>query len=943
MRSVADSLTPKQKSAITRVVKHPELQFFLFNKADGLAWIDGFREAGFLNPEFIERPKPVGDGTFQIPSWPITEYLVRNSKHLREPDNARYASEVWQFICDVTNYAKSNDFGNYRVWWQFSKVLRNIPLEILEDSYLEILEFWLSDNFDRGLLGDQIVNWCQDLMQGKNELSLKIAFSLFALIFKIERVDKKWGGDDNKEAVLSFQSYRIREHLVPLAKMAGETYGQSATSFFIDKMGEVLDIDQTDRLSTTWRRAIEDHEQNHANEGADHLLVECLRENLAASFSSSSNETANTTIGDLLRSRFETIRRIAIYTANSNFEKISDDILDELIKKPFFCETYRHELWHFFNRNYLSFRANLKEKIVNIISEDSESRDDRRTAIYQARWLSSIKDSDKRAHQLYDKCVKLIGFKPDQPDFSSYITGGVVVHESPLEVEDLFSMSSDLKKMTSYLNDYTYQGGAFNEPGLEGLVKVFGSFILARPEFVLSNLGEFQSLKPHYLHELFDAFLNAWNGESVIEWESAWLKILEFSISLFSNQEFWLYSEEQPGAAFIGNSHWVVGTFSRLIEAGCKKDGHNFSIDVVPLAKQVLETILEFQSGEQFEDGSDAVSIAINSPRGRCLEAYINLSLFHLRNSTKGDRDRILESYLSTYESELGKADEEYPEFEFATLIANYYPNFLFNISEEWTTKNVTRIFNWNNRKRWLCAVQGYSYVGQFIPKVYDFFKSQGFFFKILDCETLHERVGKRYIKTIAVAYLQKRESIDDPENLIVQLIQRGGDREIGQLIWFIWTLRDGEAKDRAKEIVYELFPVVLKAVDLDSKEGKHLASHLCHWAIYLNDLDEQSKQWLLTIAPYANEDHNTNYLLDGLAEISESNPFDASDIWAEMLRIYAYDYPEDKIKRIFRNLVSRGNAGIYKAREIASQYLQHQLIRPNEWLNEIIQEADNI
>jgi hypothetical protein len=162
---------------------------------------------------------------------------------------------------------------------------------------------------------------------------------------------------------------------------------------------------------------------------------------------------------------------------------------------------------------------------------------------------------------------------------------------------------------------------------------------------------------------------------------------------------------------------------------------------------------------------------------------------------------------------------------------------------------------------------------------------------------------------------------------------------ELKQLIWFFWTLRDNSNK-KIREKVYELWPLLLEIVDIKTKEGRKLASSLCLWADFVEDIDSTVEPWLLKIAPFADEGHNASRLLKRLAEISTKQPIKAQQIWIKMMESYSYDYSEEAFKKIFKNLVVLGEEGVRKAKEVVDAYLRHGMDRPREWLNEIMDDA---
>ena len=140
----------------------------------------------------------------------------------------------------------------------------------------------------------------------------------------------------------------------------------------------------------------------------------------------------------------------------------------------------------------------------------------------------------------------------------------------------------------------------------------------------------------------------------------------------------------------------------------------------------------------------------------------------------------------------------------------------------------------------------------------------------------------------------------------------------------------------KLREKAYELWPRLLEIVDVNSREGRRLASQLCHWAAFVDQIDATVENWLLKIAPYADENHNASDLLRNLAEISDSQPLEAQKIWIKMLESYSYDYPEDAIRQIFKNLIALGADGERKANEVVDAYILHGIERPRTWLAEI-------
>ncbi len=446
------------------------------------------------------------------------------------------------------------------------------------------------------------------------------------------------------------------------------------------------------------------------------------------------------------------------------------------------------------------------------------------------------------------------------------------------------------------------------------LVKAFGQMISNEPGLFIRDQPEYLLLKPHYLHELFSSLASLWTQKKVLDWDQLWTNILGFADALVCMDSFWQTPVGSPGDSFIGNTDCVIGDVARLIESGCGADEHPFGVGNIPAAKAVLENILCRQRGEKYAEDSDAFSIATDSPKGKCLEAYIHLALYECRVSPdhKADSSVNWDSYEPVFSDELGKADlEDQPEYEFATLVANYLPNF-FYLSETWVMDHLSKIFDRSNHLRWLCAIQGYSSVGRFDLRIYNDLKEDGHFLAVMDSAELKDSARDRYIRFLCVGYLHRHETLGEEGSVIAAILDRNILDEIAQVIWVLWTLRESDYK-RLVEVTGELWPILLGRIDVSTEEGRKLASCLCQWAVFIPELNERTMGWLSKIAPYG-----STFLLEPLAQLSDRQPFEAYEIWKGMLENYGYDHHDDPIKQIFANLSSRGKKGIRAAKVIA-------------------------
>lgn len=925
-------LTPKQRSAIARAIQKPELRPILFRKAVGVHWFNAFEEAGFLNPADIPPPVPAKDeGYVNIPVWPITDYLVATSDQLRDPRNEGYAKRFLEFIRAATSYAMEHEFGNYRAWWQFSKIVRNFPPHLIDQTDSTLFEYWLDDKYERGLVAENLgEHWLVDLLDRNDEHCNALAMGLLSVLYEVKFVDKRYGDSNRQEAVLRFDSWHARKITQKAAPKAGQVLGRQAVEAFRCALDSILKTLNNDRWSSLWRAAIEEHEQNHVADDAEDILVAGMRDALLAFINVAPAEAKNY-VAELLGSPFETIKRVALYAIDQRYQQLGG-LVCQVLSGRYFTSNFRHEMWVLLHNHYQRFSGPERELVREIIAQvvqldESGQQHEGATNYERSIWLNAIYEFGDAENRLYQECISVLGREPEHPEFASYTTSGWVEHESPIPKDELLSMEVDelVKRLESYKN---------TGPGLEGLTKALREVVKASPTRFITQLDKFADLDLAYVYQLLEAYGELWTEKAFLPWDDIWQPLLAFCEHLIKQGRFWAAENALERSHFVANRYWVVGSIARLIENGTRSDEHAFSENYLDQAKAILIVLLANEKGDEFKPGSDVVSISINSPRGRCLEAFINLSLRACRLADKhgGDHAEVWKTLEPTYNAELARAD--IGEYEFATLVVNYLPNFLY-MSKEWVLGNLSKIFDQENYQTWLCAMSGYAYVNTVYEGIYDYLKRQGHFTRALDDENLKERVVEKVVQNIAIGFINGFENLNDEASLIRQLLERRKQEELSQLIWFMWTLRkEGDTKVQSK--VFELWPRLLTAIDTSSRDGKKLASRLSTWSVFIDKVDDANKPLILAVAGHVEDDYNSHVLLEMIARTSKAQPREAYEIWLKLLENTCTDFPEEAVRTALKAIAQSSAEGMRQAKDIVSTYLKGGNERPSIWLREL-------
>jgi hypothetical protein len=933
-----NELSPKELDLLQRIDDSEELRPLFFRKVRGLKWFNHLKERGYFEPEQNPAPTPPDEeGYVKIPSWQALDYLVKTAPELRGHADTDYPKRFLSILVNATDYAQGEGYGNYRTWWQFAEVIRNIPASVIALDDLRVIDYWLEDRFDRGLVAREVgEEWLPSLLESGEKHELEIAGKLVGILYAPRIVEKELAGRKRQDAVLRFDDHYIKRITQKTARQVGEKIGAPGVDVFDNHLKTILDALENDTWSAIWLPAIEDHEQNKYRDDAENLIVEAYRESLAGFIQTSANSGFEY-VAAMLSGDYQTVKRIAIHAIGENV-RVCSELLPSLISPDFLHESFRHEMWQLLHEHYDRLSASDKDKLRDIIGqivyEDEEGNLlEGATAYSRSNWFAAIKDFGERESDLYYRCVKVSGVEPDHPSFSSYISSGTVVHQSPVALDDLKRMS--IEELAEVLESYRGDSESFHEPGIEGLSRALKDVVKSSPLAFYGNLEKFLDCDLAYVHQIIEAYRDIRAGQEKLPWNAIWPALLDFCNSIVKAERFWNEENAAQRSSFVANRYGVVSAIAMLIESGTKSDENAFDPELMGAAEGVLCILLERETGNEFKEDSDAVSIAINSPRGRSIQALINMALRACRledRERKKNHSAAWSHYVHYFDAELERRRQQ--EYDFSVLVTNYLPNFLY-MSREWTIENLGEIFDNTDKIAWRSAMQGYAYVDTVYEEIFSFLKTRGHFLEALDDEHLRARVRERIVQNIGVAYRSGFEDLSDKSSLIYMLVDRGEYEELSELIRLFWTMRESDDLAVLSKVM-ALWRVILDRLDDSTIEGKRLASKLCQLIVFVDHIDENNKDLVLRVVPYADFAHNSYEVLRSIARISENQPFEAAEIWSALLQNATPDYPEEAIRSALSNLVAAGAEGGRKAKEITSIYLRVPNEKPASILRDL-------
>ena len=919
-------LSPRQLDALDRIVQKPALQPFFFRKLKGLKWFDELENRGFFSPGL--NPAPVQsdqEGYFNIPSWPILDYLEQTAPELQQPENTDYSERFLKIMRDVTRSAMADEVSNYRTWWYFAKIVRFIPIDKIIDDDIGLLEYWLSDRFDSMLVGTELgEQLLPRLLASNSDHARGLAIGLINILTSLTWHPRRWGNSEELECNLRVDTYHLKKIFDAQARAIGEVLEKDGVNIFRDRLREIFSRSDNDKYSTIWRPAIEDHEQNKGRDEAENILVSAFRDALLG-YTDRRSAAAADYVDELLTGEIVLFQRLAIYVV-SVYNRQLVRLIKGLIDPKYFDYHYQHEMYHLLQNCFSGFDEKEKKKLLSIIgiiaeqSKDPEQPKDiqeKQQAYAWLRWLLAIRGKGcQQADDLYTENLAITEEEPEHPDFSSYMESGWVGENSPYTVEEL--LSRDFDDLVKILKSFKEEGG-WKTPSRRGLAQALKEALKAKPEFFKGHLMRLVVLDFDYTYQLIEGYKDLWKEKQY----DNWVELFEFCWSLLQSEGFWLEDAVEQRGVRNASSCWIVGAIGELIRAGTADDETAFDPSILPMAGQIIVRILENQEGEPFTEERDAVSIAINSPRGKCIEALINYALRLCRLADKSDKthDELWTKDLQpVFDKQMLQVKDG--NLEFVTLFVNYIPNLLY-LSRSWAMTQLPIIFKKENRLRWLCAMQGYTYVNRIYAEIYRFLNVNSHFRDALDAEALESKGKDKIIQNIVIAYVQGDEQLDDKDGILNWLIDRWKLEELRQLIWFIWTLRDGQRRDIAAKVT-PLWRELSRRADPRIDPDKRVLSQLCMWSVFIEELNEQTMDLLLQAAPHADLEHDAYILIKQLKRLVGQYPAQVADIFIRMLDAFAPTYKQEDIEYVISTLYENGGEVRHKANTICDRYVEY-------------------
>lgn len=743
-----------------------------------------------------------------------------------------------------------------------------------------------------------------------------------ALYFDYEVQDK---GKSYQERESLLEKYWLNSLLEKHSKSIVEIIDVAGLEILISIVKQVIEEDDA-AFNNVWIAAIEDHPQNSFPERYDNQLISFTRDLLEYLDA----DKVKSFVEKFLDEEHPIFKRLAFHTINNKYyelKKLFWNWFDAY--KDTINTTFKHELYKLLEDNNSKFSEDEFEKLIAWIESldyskyyDDVSAEQLKivTAYKKKEWLWSIKASNTKAEELYEKYNAVNSSELDHPGFDMWSSGVEWIgHQSPIEEQEVFCNKTvdEIIQEIKLFDPSKIEKERFTRDSdlIEGLANDLADCVKENPNKYSLEIEKFIELDWIYKYHLIYGLTNAWKEKKKFEWG----KVFDFILDILDEDFF--ASQEQ----YI---LWLKGQIASLVEYGTKSDENAFDKKYLPQAKKVLFLLIHNKEEEQIEYDRDMSTYVLNSINGKALHALINYALRYGRlNSSQSVKweDDIKEFFTKQLDE-----NTEYSKSIF-TILGDYLVNLKF-LDKEWVDSNFNRIFPTKNDDLWEIAISGYFlYSSTVYTDIYEQFKQYGHIDKALKYQFRSDRTKQKVIQHICIMYNSSKDNIT-----IFDIVESKDQEAILELIRFMWQVHRENITGEVQTKIFSLWQRIYEVFrEDDSSVSQAIFSTLSKWFVFIDAIDDEMLPYLTLTAKYTEKNHNSYFMVEELERLVQNSPKYVGELYLEMLTNDIFpSYKQEQIENTVELLYKLGedeNAkmicnlyrkrGIYFLNEISKKY----------------------
>ena len=410
-------------------------------------------------------------------------------------------------------------------------------------------------------------------------------------------------------------------------------------------------------------------------------------------------DAARPYVGGLFDSGAEVVERVAIHILDQRFETLRE-LVPKAISSALFDDGHRHELHVFLARHFQELNEDEKAGVLHIIRNfpmpDRGDDFERIRLGIQQNWLTPIAG---KGYEPADSWFRELNEAPGissmfpRPDFNSYHETRWGFGPTPHEAQELAALAQ-AGMIVDRLNEFTPSNN-WDGPSKRSLSDAIIDAVGLKHDAFLDQLPRFLSAKPEYQYAIIAGFKklwDAWDGKQAgVAWDRIWPKLIDFFEAILTNKEFWK-GESTVEPPLSPTRNWIPPVIAEFLRAGTRSDDKASPAELLPRTLSLIVILLKKSEAQAAPRDGDALNGAINTAKGKAIEALLVHALRRCRLSDKAKKSHAKAWWelQPLFDAELAQCRDG--NFEFSALAGAYIGN-LHYMSADWVHANFRAIF----------------------------------------------------------------------------------------------------------------------------------------------------------------------------------------------------------------------------------------------------------
>jgi len=711
------------------------------------------------------------------------------------------------------------------------------------------------------------------------------------------------------KAVGVMSHHDLKNMLHSNARSLGYCCGAAAVELLIERLVVFIGSPEDDKYSYIWRSAIEEHDVDDYKEDYRNTLIDGVRDSLLGFVQATPSE-AHDVLKKLLWSEYKTLIRIGLFACGEYYNTLRDLFWKEFRSEWFVDFALWHEIFWLIKKAAPTFTATERDLFLNKVLNatldpekfndlQSETEKHQRDLLYPAT-LHGHKEIDEK----YQKLNQIYGAPAENVDL---LMGPVRAEwggeRSPVSVDQIIANSAEWleKQMRSF-----EPTGEWRAPSLNGFANAITESVRVRDDGFIKSSAIFLGAKPAYQQGFLRGIYERWATDKK---EIDWALVLDFISSVILVPSFATQLEQKRIKEWEPSAEWFVSEVGSLLKAGAQDPARIMPLECMPIALKILQWLIEMIPATNASEVNDAVSHAINVPRGRVFEAYINLALAMRRVelSNSSSTSEVWGRIESTFNAELSTS-EIGENAEFSAFCGLNCDNFHY-LNSDWVETNFDRLFPNNVPVAWRCAVQGLSYQRYLYEWLFVRLRDGGHLERMIFADDLPSSVSNKAVQFIGLAYLEGFEPLNlDSVGLIGRIIRDPDPTKLKSMAWFFWSCRGIFTADEVrKERVLDFWFAIHATIVSSELRSPQVSSSLVLLSAFVDVLTGRVKDALLRDAPYAQVGHHGHILIEELRRLVVSSPLGVYEVIMAALEGFVPEYDLNHVVSIVEGIAAAG------------------------------------